>query len=472
MKKIFLFCLPFLYCLILLLQQDKSFTQDLGRHIKVGEIIWQTHTVPNVNLFSYTQPGQPFINHHWLSEVVFYLSYTFLGVNSLIFLKIILVLSSFGLVYFIAFKKAQVFAFCASFFYIYIFSYRFDVRPELFSFLFISLFVFLIVKYQENKNLKYLLFLPLIELVWVNMHIYFILGIILYSCFLLGEFLKSKAIEPKLLGVFAALLASALINPLGIVGALEPLRILQNYGYSIVENQSVFFLNQFYFNPYIAMFEIAAFLLFIVSIISIRRLNSFLLIGSAAATFLSFKMVRNFPIFVLVSFPLFVQATALFVEKIKDKQYRTFLLASIFLIAVLFAVVTSVGQVASPVFGLGYIKGAERGVDYFKEKNLQGPIFNNFDIGSYLIFRLYPEEKVFVDGRPEAYSVKFFDDYKKMQTDPKFFDVQVRRYGIMTIFFAHTDITPWAQEFLQNISKDKKWKRVYLDDTIVIFTRI
>jgi len=55
---------------------------------------------------------------------------------------------------------------------------------------------------------------------------------------------------------------------------------------------------------------------------------------------------------------------------------------------------------------------------FFKENNLQGPIFNNYDIGGYLIFNLFPQEKVFVDNRPETYSSEFFqEDYIPMQED-------------------------------------------------------
>ena len=52
-----------------------SINQDIGRHIKFGEIIWQTKTVFQVNLVSFTAPDYPFINHHWLSEVIFYFMY-------------------------------------------------------------------------------------------------------------------------------------------------------------------------------------------------------------------------------------------------------------------------------------------------------------------------------------------------------------------------------------------------------------
>src|SRR3989338_8322910 len=57
-----------------------SVNVDIGRHIKLGEIIWQTKSIPNTNLFSFTAPDYPFVNHHWLSEVIFYGVYS-LGSN-------------------------------------------------------------------------------------------------------------------------------------------------------------------------------------------------------------------------------------------------------------------------------------------------------------------------------------------------------------------------------------------------------
>ncbi len=468
---LFLFCLPFLYCLLLLARPDQSFTQDLGRHIKTGQIIWQTHSVPAVNLFSYTEPSHIFINHHWLSEVILYLSYTYLGIYSLLFLKVVLIIVSFGIIYLLAFKKNPLFAFLASFFYLYIFSYRFYVRPELFSFLFMALFIFLISKYQEKGNLLFLLPLPFTEIFWVNIHIYFILGPVIFICLLVSELIKERKLNAKLLIIFLTLCLTLLINPSGIAGALEPFTILNQYGYSIVENQSVFFLNQFFFNPQIFMFEIIAAALFVLSFFCLKRANIFWLSISFMATFLSFQMVRNFPIFVLFTLPLFVIGMEGLIKKIKDRQIQSITWFSMIFAAAGFAIITSWVSLTSPAFGFSFVPGAEKAVNYFENHHLKGPIFNNFDIGSYLIFRLYPQEKVFVDGRPEAYSVKFFDDYKRMQEDPKFFEQEVRKYNIQTIFFAYTDITPWAQDFLQSISKDKRWKQLYLDNSIVILVK-
>ncbi|PIP87416.1 hypothetical protein COW81_00305, partial [Candidatus Campbellbacteria bacterium CG22_combo_CG10-13_8_21_14_all_36_13] len=63
-----------------------------------------------------------------------------------------------------------------------------------------------------------------------------------------------------------------------------------------------------------------------------------------------------------------------------------------------------------------YVDGA---VNFVLENDIQGNMFNNFDIGGYLIYRLYPDRKVFVDNRPEAYPAEFFEKvYKPMQESP------------------------------------------------------
>lgn len=77
-----------------------SITQDLGRHLITGEITLKTGTVPKTNLFSYTYPNFPFINHHWLSEVTYNILFQKIGFNGLLVLNTIIALLSFGLVFF------------------------------------------------------------------------------------------------------------------------------------------------------------------------------------------------------------------------------------------------------------------------------------------------------------------------------------------------------------------------------------
>lgn len=482
-----------------------SITQDLGRHLITGEIIVKTGDVPKVNMFSYTHPNFPFINHHWLSEVLYYISFQKIGFTGLLILNTALVLLSFGLI----FNKAQKMSgtlsllFC-SLLYIPILFERTDVRPEFFSFLFLSLFLTILYAYRKNFT-KWIFVLPVLELLWVNMHIYFPVGIIIISFFLIDAIISyiknpntkirnSKQtqitkvqnlrhfnhlkirilsvltfdirISSLLLVLFASVFIT-LLNPNGLKGALYPLSVFQNYGYSIEENQNIFFLWNLFPRQSILFFFIAVPLLFTSLALGAKRVYPVEWLLSIFFTVLAVLSVRNFPLFVFATFILFTKSLS------NTKLSLSKHVKAISLIFLLGLAVFEAQQIsAKKGFGLGVEKGAKDATDFFVKQNLKGPIFNNFDIGSYLDYRLYPKEKVFVDGRPEAYPNQFFqNDYIPMQVNKSKFVALDQKYNFNTIFFSHTDQTPWAKEFIKQIMENKSWNLVYLDDYAVILTK-
>ena len=137
-----------------------SIGPDIGRHLKVGEIIWQTKEVPKTNLFSFTEPDFPFTNHHWLSEVIFYGVFNLSGLTGLILLKIFLVLATFLLLFFLAKKHATFWPLAISFLLsLFIFISRTEVRPEIFSYAILAFFLFALFKAKYEQKYKYLWFL-------------------------------------------------------------------------------------------------------------------------------------------------------------------------------------------------------------------------------------------------------------------------------------------------------------------------
>src|SRR3989344_494628 len=170
--EIIIFILFFSLLAVFLIHNFDSIGQDIGRHLKIGEIIWQTKEVPKTNLFSFTEPDFPFTNHHWLSEVIFYGIYGWFGFTGLILLKVVFVLAAFLLLFFIAKKYATFWPIVISFlFSIFIFIERTEVRPEIFSFAILAFFLFGLFKAKHEQNYKYLWFLPIAQLFWVNLHI-------------------------------------------------------------------------------------------------------------------------------------------------------------------------------------------------------------------------------------------------------------------------------------------------------------
>lgn len=457
------FVLFFLFCLSFSTSAD--FSQDLGRHLKLGEMIWQTRTIPNVNLFSYTNTTFPFINHHWLAEVFYFLLKSIGGLFFLQILKIVLTLSAgwvsikSGLA-----KGSRLVVLLVSLFLFPLFLDRLDIRPELFGFLFFSILLYILF-FQEQKKLYYLV--PLILLLWVNIHITFIFGI--------GLVLLKRI---KFLTIFSLL--AVMINPHGVAGVLYPLNIWKNYGYTIAENQNLFFLKSVMLNPLIQYFLLCIPFIFIALFILFARKKYTFFIILLTFFILPFWQIRHMPFFVLASIPTLSYAFSLVLFSSKTntrlEQYRKILYGVLILLCILFSsafILNTYYQVfdKNKSFGIGFDESQKQATDFVLKSKLKGNMFNNFDIGGYAIYRLFPTYKVFVDNRPEAYPAEFFQNiYIPMQENKELRTKIFRQYDIHTIFFSHTDMTPWGRIFMEQILQDPQWKIVFLDDSIIILT--
>lgn len=460
-----------------------ALTQDLGRHLLTGNLILKTLAVPKVNLYSYTFPDFPFINHHWLSEVMFALINQCCGFVGLFVLMLFLVTAAFAVQVKAVFSKVTALSVGLSgILYIGILFERTDLRPELFSFFFLSVFVTMLYRYRQKPTNHIYLLIPL-QLLWVNSHIYFAVGLVVVGLFLLDSFITNRkrlitSEVRRLCAVFLLCCTVSLLNPHGLTGLLYPLHVFRNYGYTIEENQTLFLLESLGFHkPSFPYFKIAVMLLFLSLSVNYKKTGPIDWLLGICFTVLGFMAIRNFPLFVFGTFiPFFLSFTALLkkaavlIPPHKNVRTHTLLLTAVLLLS-LFSWQAKGFAEKQPV-GYGVIPGAEKAVDFLLKEHLPGPIFNNFDIGSYLIYRLYPNERVFVDGRPEAYPAAFLKQtYIPMQEDPHLFTRVASSAGIQTIFYTHTDQTPWGNTFLKTIVNDPEWVMVYLDDNSIILIK-
>lgn len=484
-KKILFALPPFLYLFILLFQKDLSLLGDLGRHLKLGELVVNCLCVPQTNLFSYTNPNFPIVNHEWLAEVIFYLTSAMFGLSGLLILKMVIIISTAVLIYSVALKKGQLFWVTVfSFLSITIFSMRFFVLPELFSYLFIGLFIFLIERYKETKKIYLLWLLPIVELLWVNMHIYFIIGIIIFAFFFLEDFLKKRKITKIHLLIGSVLILSTLLNPSFIRGAILPFTFLHNYGFVVEENESpLTILNPTSTNTntaYTLVLQVLTFEfllgIFVIGLFFKKQWKEIFQLGNGiVATGLALKFTRCISLFSLLGFIPLILIGAHIEEKVRESSDKT--MTNIFKGMVLLGVLVVVGVhifglFYYQIFGFGFEPSAENAVVFIKQAHIHGRIFNNYIIGNYLIYGLYPQEQVYVDARPEAYPSSFFNDYWKMMVDPTFFYQQVNKYDIKAVVFnvAHDDPTK-IRPFLINLLQSTDWVPVYGDGIVTIFVR-
>jgi hypothetical protein len=471
-------------------------TADLGRHIKNGQLILQgDFGILKTNFYSYTEPNFPVVNHHWGSGVIFYLIWKLFGFTGLSFFYFAISLIIFYLFFRITQKESNFkIALLVSLLLIPLMAARREIRPEIFSYLFIALFFWILWHWRKGRlNSKWLFALPLLEVFWVNTHIYFIFGPALVGLFWLEkvgvQLLNFRSWTPKnkMLGLVLVLTSLVtLLNPFGIKGLLYPFDIFKNYGYRIVENQSVWFLENWGMNnPNLALFEVSFTVLalsFIVLLIKNRRKFSFIYFCLAVVFgAMAWLAIRNFTIFAFFALPIIAYNIRKTIRSRKTVrswtpnslgvQLLTVVLAlAIFLIS--FFIHYQKLPLQKTIFGFGLMPGNNQSAQFFKDQNIQGPIFNNYDIGSYLIYHLYPQEKVFTDNRPEAYSVAHFQEiYIPAQTDNAVWQEQNNLYNFNVIFFSHRDFTPWGQQFLIERVIDNDWVPVFVDPYVIIFLK-
>lgn len=488
--------------------------QDLPRQMKIGEQVFQGNWgVLYKNTFSYTEPDFRFLNHHWLSGVAFYLVHRAVGWNGLVVFKIIILLSAFSLIFLSALKKAD-FWLVAGFSLptILILSGRTGLRPEIFSYLFIAIYLYLLIDLEEHPEQNRIFWLVPLQLLWVNTHVFFSIGIMLAAGFLVEKIIlncmrtahyerahtNNNPLIKKLAVLLFVLILVSFINPRGAGGAFY---YYPGAGFpaTIIENQSLFgFLKTepLFENISMVIFLLMVFLMglsfiFAHNIENQRRkylepvegLPLFYFLAAVASAGLGFVIIRGISLFGLVFLPIisanfnsiFIKARDRLVAE-NPRMARSLGKILIFcLIISLFLLIFPRWEVLlkEKERGIGLAPYSESSAQFFKQQNLKGPILNNADIGSYLIYYLYPEEQVFFDNRfADAYPSSFLlNTYLPLMENEDNWQKMLQKYGFNSIFFYYYDAAPYARNFLWRRMKDPAWSLVYADTFAVILVR-
>jgi len=469
---------------------------DLPRLIKNGEMVFQNPDVLTKNVYSYTEPDQPFANHHWLSGVVFYLLDQVVGFSGLIIFKVIVLLAAFSLLFFAATKKADFWL--VAFFSIptiLILRERTYVRPEIFSYLLIAVYLYFLLDLEKHPEHKRIYWLIPLQLLWVNLHLFFGVGILMTAGFLSEkirihrEKLRGNPLIRKLTVLTLALILVSFINPFGFRGALFALalNIGKDFPVRILETRS---LNEFlrqaplWGDISVAIFWPMIIILFTSFLFGFGRKPIFLFLASVGTAVLGYVLLRALPLFGMI---FLLATTANF-----DEDYGALKAwleikwqggAAVLSKGMIALIIVSLGYLSLfnipgnnrkyPYWGVGLTQGSEGAARFFLDNGLKGPVFNDADIGSYLIYYLYPQEKVFVDNRfGDAYSGDFFRNVylPAMASEDKWLEAE-QNYHFNVVFAFQYDQAENLHSFLYRRADDPAWALVYGDNYSVIYLK-
>ena len=171
-----------------------NFDGDLPRHIRTGQLILQTGRVSTTDIFSFRTTGFPSFPHEWLSQVIFAIAYDWLGLDGIVLLTAAVLMLSWGLVYSQAIGKSKSFFSALVFTALAVGASQIHVlpRPHIFTYLLTAVWITLLEAIHQGKTRLWWT-LPIVMLLWVNMHGMFVLGIIILLIYLVGDFLDQPS---------------------------------------------------------------------------------------------------------------------------------------------------------------------------------------------------------------------------------------------------------------------------------------
>ncbi len=404
---------------------------DFGIHIRLGEYILD-YGVPHHDPFSYTMPSFEYIYHEWIPALLFFKLYPFIGIAGLSILFSAMAAAAIAISIPSQYRKGGSALILLGAAVIFDFL---GVRVQVFSWLLYAILIQILFDGDRWKINRWLI--PLIILIWVNIHGGFSLGIASLILFIAVKFFRTKLIDKLDLIVIGASLVATFINPyyqkiwleVWRTGADSSLR------WSIQEWLPIF-LN--YNLPFYT-------LLVITTCFLIRYRRSFLpeqLVLFGFLTLLTFSSQRIAPFLVILSLPLLSKAIWLFYKQITSDHFGLprfkiaykgllILATGLFILNFIFD---------SPL--LGTLNETtfypSQAIKYLKDHPSQSQMFSPYDWGGYLLWK-YPEKKVFVDGRmpswkresaPDQESLSAFNDYNEVILFGKDFNQLAKKYDI------------------------------------------
>jgi hypothetical protein len=362
-------------------------------------------------------------------------------------------------------------------------------RPHLFTWIFLLVFSAILERARHGST-RALWLLPPLTALWTNLHGGFLFGILLIALYAVGETATGILLPARR--------KEGLARALSFAGAGCALASLANpYGYSLHVHLFEYLTGSFHFQ------HVVEFLPLNFQSPVARYFEAILLLGTVAALWhavrgrltwalnlcvwahLALLSARNIPLYALVAAPLVAAAlgemlTALAAAPVASwarravqafaglssrvatveawpRTHAASFLALAAVAVLLYAPSSSPRFRAEydphryPAAALSVLRGAEK------------RIFTDDEWGDYLIYTLYPETKVYVDGRTDFYGERFETEYDGLMRAAHDWQARMDRFSIDTV------LLPTTAPLVGALKESRHWRPVYDDGLAIVF---
>ena len=477
-----------LFILLFTLAVQVPADTDTWWHLRSGETTLEDGSILREDQFSHTKAGEDWVNHSWGAQIILYGMYKLTGgdanpagtgtIGLALYTAIIATLSMWFL-----------YKMCAGNIYSRMFvlvigattaAVFWSARPQMFSFLFGTITLYLLYLYRYQK-IDRLWFLPLLMIVWVNLHAGFAIGFIILLGFIGGEMigtiLKSEDHlswkELQKIGlIFIVSIAALSINPYG------PRMILYPFDTAGIQVLNLFI--QEWRSPDFKMPQTWPFLFMLGTIIVLAgRVKTRVYWGDlalvAGTAILALWSARNISTFAIVATPVlarlvhsWLQENDWIIEPSQSATKQQVRLNYAILGLALFAAVARIGTTLAPaeIEDIHEEIFPVNAIAYLEETQPAGPILNDYNWGGYLIFVL-PEYPVFVDGRTDLYGDSFLKTYIRSTLGAEEWQAAIADNNINLVLISNNSALATLLR-----TQPEQWRIGFEDDNAIIFERI
>jgi hypothetical protein len=443
---------------------------DLGWHLRSGQWILQNHSFPRTDPFSIYGADKPWIAYSWLFSVLLYKLHQWMGLSGIAVFEVVIRTALAFALYDMARRLGSGFwrAAALTVLALYPMFRIIGPRPGMFTILFL-IFEFSILAASRSARSALWLLPPLFAL-WANLHIQFVYGLFVLGVFagepLLNSLLRYRsehrfALRGKLPWlVLAASFLATLLNPyawrvyqtvfqyIGQTKAFNSIIELQAMDFRYPANFALLFLGL-----------AAAYALGWRR--NFRPVQVFLLLFSAA---LAFRAVKDVWFLSIVCLWILAENPAGETVRPALNSLRHKIAVPVCVLAVLLFAARRYG-LTNDMLQMSYDgRFPEAAARYIEQHRLPGPLFNDFNWGGFLIWRL-PQYRVSIDGRTNVHG-----------------DDRVGRYGDTwrgkpgwdsdpDLAQANLVLAPKAYALFELLRKDSRFRLVFEDSQAAVFVR-
>lgn len=457
---------------------------DTGYHIRAGEYILRNLSVPKADIFSYITPPIPWTAHEWLSEVIMALLHQTGGLTAVVIAYSFIIAVSIRMFYVYVRRDDNnvILSVVATIVFLILAMVHFLARPHIFSLIILIYWYRLLDDFQYcQKNRLWLL--PIIMLLWVNLHGGFVIGLTILGIYIAGNLLlkftdkvqwelNGKDKFNKLIRIFGFSIIACIVNPIGYKIFLFPVKLLSNK--YIMDRVNEFLSPNFHdLQP----FKYVLFLLIIIFTYSKKKPNIVEFSLSLLFTSMSLYSVRYIPLFAVIVIPVLLRyidgngfsglpkLKSFVVQRIEnftaiDSSTKGYLWP---VLSICFLLVLALNGTAAHSFNPKTQPLAA--LEFLKENPVSGNMYNNDEFGDFVIYTSSDRYKVFIDGRLDMYGSEQLKEYNKVSGFEQGWEKVLDKYNVTWIFF------DTKSALARYLSINQDWNLIYSDKVASIFVK-